>query len=819
MFCVNCGKEVRDGQRFCGRCGAPIKQIAASAVDASAKSVDEEGGQGGVSDGKIAVRDDARGESTSLKTDDTVAIPRDGEKLGSGARGAERDGADETIPIKGSSSSPADMSGNPTVPVYDRSKPSSAARDAAGARAPRPRDGSGTAVMPPVAAGNAGQAASMNPVGPYGAMGPGGQPSPKRNRNKVIAAATAAVAAVVIVVAVLLFASPLAPGEQPTVCTLATLVDPVDASGAELEGYEVTLIDRETGKEVSSLSVPNGGGFSLSQFRDSKGNQVPNGKYMLRFKDLQSGNVYDGRLVDIDNNASNAEERMSGNTRKWTDPAPLPAPEPAPSSGSPETPDPAASSSSPTPTPTPTPAPSPEPPATLPTEMVTIPDVSGKTRAEAQAALQKLGLDLSTDEGVDESVLAGTKPKAGEEVKRGTLLKAEYAVDPQAEITVPDVTGKTCAEAEEILGKVGLAADYRGYGAEDVVIDTAPPAGEKAQPGSAVSITCDTLIATLAVPDVTGKTCAEAEAVMADAGFVLEYDPADVDKRIEATNPPADTIALKGESVYVESVTEGGGDSDDGNGSSNSAGSSNGGNESGEGSAPGASPVDAESAYLAKVKEYQAKYGKGAVEPVGTGNEQLAGLALVDLVDLDGDGAEELVLGYYDKSLETSVGSDGFKDHAAYQLEIWFHNGRDIEKAYQGTMLSTNGGWAFARFFEYDDDRVVLDTARYVTDADGVQSFEGEVLAFEDGKMSPVLTYAAHGVGGMGSTSYEVDGEEVDRTVYEQAVRDLNEDHDSTTYNMMGATADTGASPEGYTIYGPDDVIGITEDCIESLGA
>ena len=925
MFCAQCGKELHDGQRFCGRCGTPTGQRPIEAVQE--EPVDEVSGGAREDDREEALKvasDDVREEvsdadqdavrkevderSSSLKTDETVAMAHRGKKsdaveqkkgqakTSDGA--ADRQGGSERLGAAGSRKA-ADAefdsgegterlaAGKPMAtksmdvvkPGSDRTASTSnaAGKASVGAQGARPQRGEmRTAVMPPIATGNGGPRPNMNYGAPNGPAGPGGQPSSKRNRNKAIAATLAAVAAVVIVAAVLL-GTQAVPGEQPTVCTLATLVNPVDGEGNELAGYEVTLVDRETGKEVSSLSVPSGGGFSIGQFRDAQGNQIPNGKYMLRFKDLQSGNVYDGRLVDIDNNSSNAKNEVTAKPRKWTDSEPMPAP------------------SNPSPSPEPAPAPLPDPSSdapsssssssnsssssgssssshssssssssstapNLPVEKVKIPEVNGMTRAEARDALQKLGLDLSIDEGSDDSVLTGTNPAAGEEVKRGTLVKAQYAVEPQGDVSVPDVVGKTCAEAEEVLANVELSLDYDGADPETVVLGTDPVAGEKVERGSIVYAVFDEPLPMVDVPDVTGKTCAEAERILTDEGLVLVYDPGDLDKKIEETDPVAGETLEEGSQVRVVRVAEAGdngsnnsgdnggnnsgdnggdnsgvssGSSADNGGSSkddskssggSSGGDNNGGNSGSSGNGggsvapPSSKPADAKSAYRAKVKEYQDTFGKGTVESVGTDNGQLAGLALVELLDLDGDGEEELLLGYYDKSLEKSVGSDGLKDSTAYQLEIWFYNGHDIERAYKGAMLVTNDGKAFARLYQYDDGQIVLSTAYKATDGDSDQSIGGEVLAFKDGEMNPVLTYEAHGVTGTGPESFEVDGEEVSRAEYESTVRHLSEDHDNYTYNMFGnTTGDVPNTPDGYTVYNPNDVIDITDETIGLL--
>ena len=43
MFCENCGKEIREGQKFCENCGAPVTADApaqaASALDSAAAEI------------------------------------------------------------------------------------------------------------------------------------------------------------------------------------------------------------------------------------------------------------------------------------------------------------------------------------------------------------------------------------------------------------------------------------------------------------------------------------------------------------------------------------------------------------------------------------------------------------------------------------------------------------------------------------------------------------------------------------------------------------------------------------------------------------
>ena len=849
MYCAMCGKEVREGQRFCGRCGAPIKPPAVDVTDENADAPAQDGAGGVAGDDEPESREATGDVSSSLKTDETCALPLRGKasipdgsdddvhaaaedeyegkpdamdetaRLAGGgmASEAERDaadgasgGADETERLASRAAAATEPIGGKAAAAGAAPRPSSRVRATQFSA-----DASKTAVMPRTGGSAAGRGPAVDPIGPNGAMVPGGLPSPKRNRNKTIAAAMAAVAAVVIAIAVL-FGTQFVSGEQPTVCTLATLVDPVDASGEELEGYEVTLVDRETGKEVSSLSVPSGGGFSIGQFRDAEGNQIPDGKYMLRFKDLKSGNVYDGRHVDISREADNPEREITGKPKPWRDPVSSPVPDPNPPANSSSS---EASSKDPAPEPSPDPSPSPS------VKKVTVPDVNGLTRSEAEEVLRKEGLGLSADDGAADSVLAGTSPAAGEKVKSPGLVKAMYVNNPtDDEVTVPDVAGKTCEEAGEILDQIGLTLDYGGFDAEDVVIGTTPMAGEKVERGSSVMAECVESSATVEMPDVVGETCVDAEKILAELGLVLNYDPDDVDSVIEETNPAAGEMVEAGSDVFVERVAakdEGDDDSDESpsrsSGSASSSGSSAGsGAGNGGGAGQGSNAADANDAYLAKVKEYQAKYGNGDAEARGTDEKQLAGLALVELIDFDNDGSDELLLGYYDSSRQASAGS-GPKDCAAYQVEVWYHDGRTIQKAYQGSLLGTNVNRAFIRLYDYKDGKLALDTAKYSTDPEHGKYLESETLAFEGGKMTPVFSNAAYGLDGTGPESYEVDGEEVDLNEYNIATRRFSEDHDNYTYNMVGASVGGAETPEGYTVYNPDEILELTADSIKML--
>jgi eukaryotic-like serine/threonine-protein kinase len=100
-------------------------------------------------------------------------------------------------------------------------------------------------------------------------------------------------------------------------------------------------------------------------------------------------------------------------------------------------------------------------------------------------------------------------------------------------VQVPDVTGKTQSEATKALEDAGLKAGAVTSTSDaevpaGTVVRQDPAAGTEVDDGSAVSLVVSSGPGTAAVPDVVGMDRAEAEAVLADAGFVpasaMQYD-------------------------------------------------------------------------------------------------------------------------------------------------------------------------------------------------------------------------------------------------------------------------------------------------------
>jgi serine/threonine-protein kinase len=134
-------------------------------------------------------------------------------------------------------------------------------------------------------------------------------------------------------------------------------------------------------------------------------------------------------------------------------------------------------------------------------ELVTVPDVVGKQRADAQAALQDAGLKVTIHELDSTSPKGQTiaqDPGAGSRVARDTRATITVSKGTQ-KIAVPDVTGRKKNDAIGTLRSAGFAVrvtETVGTAAQQgKVISQSPSAGDKRDKGSTVTI-------------VVGKKCA-----------------------------------------------------------------------------------------------------------------------------------------------------------------------------------------------------------------------------------------------------------------------------------------------------------------------
>ncbi|MGW8670764.1 Stk1 family PASTA domain-containing Ser/Thr kinase [Streptomyces niveus] len=165
-------------------------------------------------------------------------------------------------------------------------------------------------------------------------------------------------------------------------------------------------------------------------------------------------------------------------------------------------------------------------------EIVRVPDLTGKSLADAKDALKKAGLapgviTRSFDEETAQGGIIRSQPKAGTELRpdAGVAL----VVSKGRPVHMPDVTGQSEEEATASLEDAGLdvkIAAERVNSPEDAgsVAEQSAKEGSRLARGDTVTLTISKGPRMIAVPDVTGKSIDDARAELTDAGFEVKVD-------------------------------------------------------------------------------------------------------------------------------------------------------------------------------------------------------------------------------------------------------------------------------------------------------
>ena len=204
-----------------------------------------------------------------------------------------------------------------------------------------------------------------------------------------------------------------------------------------------------------------------------------------------------------------------------------------------------------------------------------IPDVTGKTTQAAIDILHKAGFNNTTlDDPVHDPATPGTVirtlPAKGTRIKKSTLVHIVYSSGP-AFVNVPDVVGKTRADATAILQRAGLkigrvtSQNSDTVGAGRVISQT--PNGGSLQAGQSVDLVISKGKTTQQVPNVVGLTQQDATNALQSAGFTVQVIQEDISTCPEVPgsvcrqDPQQGTQATKGSTVTIWVSTTGGSES------------------------------------------------------------------------------------------------------------------------------------------------------------------------------------------------------------------------------------------------------------------
>lgn len=162
--------------------------------------------------------------------------------------------------------------------------------------------------------------------------------------------------------------------------------------------------------------------------------------------------------------------------------------------------------------------------------MVTMINVVGQNIDDAKKALLQLGVtpEIEYEESADyaQDVVMSTSAKEGETVAEGSNVVVVVSAGITG-IDVPDVAGKTEAEATTTLEQAGFvvakAEGYDDYIKKGNVVTQSPVAGSKAPAGSTITIRISQGAETnkILVPDLMGQDEATAMSLLVEAGLKL----------------------------------------------------------------------------------------------------------------------------------------------------------------------------------------------------------------------------------------------------------------------------------------------------------
>lgn len=177
-----------------------------------------------------------------------------------------------------------------------------------------------------------------------------------------------------------------------------------------------------------------------------------------------------------------------------------------------------------------------------------VPGVLALPQDQAQHKLKSAGLDTRVRQDFSLTVPRGsvisTDPAPGKRIRSNGTVTLTVSKGPQ-EIRVPDLKGRTLADAQQQVKAAGLTPgtvtkSFNDSVPQGQVIVTDPAAGTQRAPGTPVTFTVSRG-SPVDVPDVIGKSVTDAQQALQEAGFTVVLAP----EKVFSDEADADTVALE----------------------------------------------------------------------------------------------------------------------------------------------------------------------------------------------------------------------------------------------------------------------------------
>ncbi|WP_431943208.1 Stk1 family PASTA domain-containing Ser/Thr kinase [Micromonospora marina] len=196
-------------------------------------------------------------------------------------------------------------------------------------------------------------------------------------------------------------------------------------------------------------------------------------------------------------------------------------------------------------------------------EKVSVPQLVGRTQAEAQAALTQAGLRFTSGDPVQNTTcekgsVVDQSPSFGQRVEKNTEVTVNVCTGP-GQVNIPTgLKGSTVSAAQTRLREqnlVPVVEEVNDSAPKDQVVDVSPKEGSPVAEGSKVTLKVSKGNVS-EVPNVRGYTEDQAEQRLKEAGYEVrvqegdEVDPAEAGK-VSSQSPSAGTSLAKGERVTI----------------------------------------------------------------------------------------------------------------------------------------------------------------------------------------------------------------------------------------------------------------------------
>lgn len=177
-----------------------------------------------------------------------------------------------------------------------------------------------------------------------------------------------------------------------------------------------------------------------------------------------------------------------------------------------------------------------------------VPGVLGLPQATAEARLKQAGFAVTSHQDFSPDVpkgsVIGTDPAPGARVRTDASIALDVSKGPQHP-TVPQVSGKTRAQAERAIKDAGLAVGKASTQPSDSVpagraVGTDPAAGTRLSPDTVVNLVLSSGPQPIDLPNVVGEPIDQATGDLRDAGFQVRLSPDQV-----YSDQPAGSVATQ----------------------------------------------------------------------------------------------------------------------------------------------------------------------------------------------------------------------------------------------------------------------------------